>query len=156
MNTYKSADISTQKPKRTWIKNLLIAGLVLILLGAAAIFYIFNKPHRNIAGSKADFAIDAPALLQEFETDETAANKKYLDKIIAVKGRIASIETTPEGNLNIALTTNSDMATVSCAMLPSEKDEAANIKAGDEITVKGLCTGMLMDVVLTNCSIVTE
>ncbi|MGZ5244279.1 MAG: OB-fold protein [Bacteroidia bacterium] len=138
------------------MKKWLIAVIIIILAIGGTVYYVFNKPKRDIAGSKEDFVITAPALLQEFETDETAANTKYLDKIIAVKGQIASIETTQEGNLNIALATNNEMSTVSCAMLPDEKHKAANIKPGDEFTIKGLCTGMLMDVVLTNCSFVTN
>jgi hypothetical protein len=134
------------------MKKWLILLIMAVLLAGAAGFYMYNKPHRDIAAESADFVIDASALLKEFETDENAANQKYLDKIIAVKGKVSAIETTSEGMVNIALETGNEMAAVSCSMLPSENKKAAEIKAGDNITVKGLCTGILMDVVLTKCT----
>lgn len=135
------------------MKKWLILLIMAVLLAGATGFYLYNKPHKNIAAADADFTVDAAALVKEFETDETAANTKYLDKIIVVKGKVASTEITSEGMINIALATDSEIATVSCAMLPGENKEASDIKVGDEVTIKGLCTGMLMDVVLTNCTL---
>ena len=41
------------------------------------------------------------------------------------------------------------MGGVSCEMQDTSGTE--NIKAGDSVTIKGVCTGVLMDVVLVRC-----
>ncbi len=139
--------------KKNWLKIVLLIGLAGLVIGGAVIYYMWNKPHRNIAAAEADFVISAADLLHEFERDETTANQKYLDKVIAVRGDVTGIETTPDGTINITLHTGNEMSAVICGMLPDEKEKAAKLQEGDNITVKGLCTGYLSDVVLTKCSI---
>jgi len=53
--------------------------------------YTFKKSDTSVVKQKPDVEISALALLQEFETDETNANTKYLDKVILVSGTIDSV-----------------------------------------------------------------
>ncbi|HNE30452.1 MAG TPA: hypothetical protein PLW66_14865, partial [Saprospiraceae bacterium] len=68
------------------MKKVILAVLALALVGAGVGYYLWNKPHQDIAASKTDVAIDAKQLFDEFNNDETAATAKYLDKMIAVSG----------------------------------------------------------------------
>jgi hypothetical protein len=46
------------------------------------------------------------------------------------------------------------MAAVTCSFYSEEAGNIKKINPGDEVTVKGKCTGKLMDVVLNKCSLV--
>jgi hypothetical protein len=45
---------------------------------------------------------------------------------------------------------------VICQMAESNRDAIAELSAGDEVTIKGECSGMLMDVVLTRSYLVKK
>jgi hypothetical protein len=67
-------------------KNLLIAGLFLALAAAYFGYNMYNKTHKNLNEINADFVITPQDLLAEFDTDEAAAQTKYLNKIIKLNG----------------------------------------------------------------------
>ncbi|MBB6610799.1 hypothetical protein H7F15_07095 [Pontibacter sp. Tf4] len=133
------------------MKKYIVIAFIAVGLIAIVGLVLYNKPHRNTATAKSDFAVEAPALLQEFTSDEAAANQKYLDKVVAVKGKVNAIAPDEEGNINLTLDANDAMAGVICTIPKADAETAAGIKAGDEVTVKGVCTGVLMDVVLIRC-----
>lgn len=130
--------------KALWF--LLAAGLI----GAAAGFYLWNKPHQDIAASKTEVAIGADQLLSEFSADETAANAKYLDKMIAVSGPVRSSETDEEGGVKVLLETGSDFA-VSCELDKFAKHPRTGFQPGETVTLKGLCSGYNLDVQISRC-----
>ena len=53
--------------------------------------YLYHE-HRDISNEKAVFSITGTKILQDFSVDESKANFKYLDKTVAVKGKITSID----------------------------------------------------------------
>ncbi|MBK6375185.1 MAG: hypothetical protein IPF67_19365 [Saprospiraceae bacterium] len=57
---------------------------------------MWNKPHEDIAGAKAEMSIESNQLLKEFETNEQAANTKLL-KINSSKWKIFQIDNTADG-----------------------------------------------------------
>lgn len=123
--------------------------IALSCVAAIIIFRMYNKPHANYADIKADFSITAEALLQEFETDEERAQTKYLNKIIAVSGTLSEIQQVDNKTIWI-LETGNPLSVIQCEMDPRflEKYKNAGV-AGNSITVQGLCSGKLMDVVMS-------
>lgn len=69
-------------------KKILYFMLAAALIGGAVGYALWNKPHQDIGAAKADIAIDAIALYNEYNTDENAANAKYLDKVVAITGKV--------------------------------------------------------------------
>jgi hypothetical protein len=139
---------------KTYIKIALFVvsfiGLSLIL----AALYMFNLKHTDMAKAKPDFVITASVLLKAFEDDETAASTKYINKILEIAGTIASVK--PAGNnvLSISLVSGSDLSSVICTF-PAVKDPS-KFTPGDEITLRGECSGFLMDVLLNNCAVIRK
>lgn len=130
-------------------KILLILIAIAVVTGAAGGYYLWNKPHKNMSKADAVHSVDANALLKEYESDEAAANAKYLSKIIEVKGEVAQVL---EGeNTTIVLATENGIFGVKCELDPHSKVEFPTYKAGDQVTLKGECTGFLGDVVLVRC-----
>ena len=120
-------------------------------LGIITGFYFYNKPVRSTKSKHADLIIRSEDLFNEFSNDENAANKKYLYKIISIAGEVTNIAN-EDGLSIVTLKTNSEMFGVICK-IESNDDKVKTIKIGDQIKVKGSCTGMLMDVVMVRCII---
>ncbi|WP_114779489.1 OB-fold protein [Botryobacter ruber] len=132
-------------------KILLTIALIGILVAGVVGYLLYNKPHRDIGKASSDFVVDASTLFREFEEDEAAANTKYLDKVIKVRGNVKSAHTDAEGNMMLTLEAGDEMFGVTCTIPEKNLANAATIREGQHLTVKGVCTGKLMDVVLIRC-----
>ncbi|MDB9723193.1 MAG: hypothetical protein QNK88_00455 [Polaribacter sp.] len=133
-------------------KKIIFGILLLFFFGAIIGYKIYNKPHVNVAQEKAAISSTASVLLEAFSADETAANLKYLGKIIQVKGVISKIEIVNKKG-SISLETEALFGSVLCTLTPEESLSIKELKIGQEILLKGICTGFLMDVVLVKCII---
>lgn len=134
-------------------KKIIISILVLGLLGAFIAYKMYNKPHVNVADEKADITLTANKILSDFTTDEATANSKYLDKIVQVNGKVIRVAI-ENGKGIVTLKTNDDFGSVICHLTPEESKNISTIKEHQEITLKGICTGFLMDVILVKCVII--
>ncbi|MFI5152588.1 MAG: hypothetical protein ACHQET_04595 [Chitinophagales bacterium] len=131
--------------KRKYLIIAVVFWLLLIVVG----IYFYNKPHRNAAAEKTDVHADAVALYSQFQQSEAAANQKFLDKIIEVKGKIADIQESGN-NITVLLDAGPVPGGVNCSFTNAEHNIQLPAK-GTLITVKGKCTGFLMDVNLVDC-----
>lgn len=129
------------------MKKIIIPILILGAIGIAIGFYMYNKPVQSLEKKKAEVMISASQLVTEYEADETAANEKYLGKVVEVSGKIADI-VSEEGKTKIQLETSNPMAMVICEM---EDGSDTGLNEGDEAKIKGLCSGYLSDVILVQC-----
>lgn len=122
---------------------------LLVAIGVVTGFYLYNKPVKSTASKNADLIIQSQDLFSAYEQNEMEANRKYLNKVISVAGIIGSVA--KEDNKDVlTLKAGSEMFGVVCKL---EDGEAAKqkLKIGDRIKVKGVCSGMLMDVVMMRC-----
>lgn len=132
------------------IKKLLAAVVFLAIAGGFAAYRMYNKPHQDISSAQSIAQLDALTLLQAFKDDETNANVKYLDKVITLSGKIAKVQ--KEQNLiSVQLETDDPMSTIICNFDPFAKHTRLDFKEGELITIKGLCSGYLSDVVVDRC-----
>ncbi|MBK8842125.1 MAG: hypothetical protein IPO33_04465 [Saprospiraceae bacterium] len=69
------------------MKKILITALVILIFIAGVGYWMWNKPHEDVAGAKAEMSIESNQLLKEFETNEQAANTKFVGKLIQVSGK---------------------------------------------------------------------
>ena len=137
---------------KTYVKIALFFVTFIALAAILAALYMFNLKHTDMAKAKPDFVITSTILQKEFEDNESAASIKYINKIIEVTGKIASIKPADNNSINITLSTASDLSSVICTF-PAIADPS-KLKPGDEITVRGECSGFLMDVLLNNCAVI--
>jgi tRNA_anti-like len=137
--------------KKIW--RIFFACFAIALTAAAYGLYLFNKKPVDIRQEAALYKISAVDLLADFNKDEPAANLKYLDKVIAVKGKVAEIKIDTTGQATVFLDAGDPLSTVTCSFYNEEAKSVENLKKGNEITIKGNCTGKLMDVILNKCSI---
>ncbi len=124
------------------MKKIIIGLLVLGLLGGIYVwFFVYNKPHKDIANAEADIKIEASVLSQEFKRNLDSAKLKYADKVIEITGEADFINT--DDSLS-TIGFNEDMNFyISVELLETDKRELEKIKLGDKITVKALFVGYL-------------
>jgi hypothetical protein len=137
------------------MKKILFAIGILIVIGGGVAFYLYNMPHQNIKRATPDYEMTALELFRAFEEDEGTANEKYLDKIIKVAGMVQGMEKNDEGIVSVTLQ-GDGMFGVICQLDQLSEHPRTEFEAGERVTFKGKCTGMLMDVVLVRCVEVEE
>ena len=89
-------------------------------------------------------------LIKEFIIDENVADKKFANKIVEINGTIIEISTT-NGKGIVTLVGNE--ANVICQLNEKENKKIMQLKKDQNITIKGQCSGYLMDIMLVNCII---
>lgn len=126
-------------------KKILLAILILVIAGVVVAYRMWTKPATKVE-DVVSIEISAPELAEAFSNNEAEANKKYLNKAIAVTGTVSESEKNQDGKLVVILTGD-----VQCTM----RDENEAVENGATIKVKGFCTGSnLFGVLLTDCIIV--
>lgn len=132
------------------MKRLVIAAILGILLAGGIAYFMYNKPHRDVASEKPAFTLSADQLFDEYEADEAAANTKYLDQTVEVSGTIAEVGTNDAGqNFVILAAENAMIGGVSATF----QENTDGLTEGQSVSLKCRCTGKLMDVVLINCTL---
>lgn len=126
------------------MRKFIVIAVLVIALTAILGYRFYNKPHRNVADEEAVRA-DAVELFHAFESDEQQANLTYLDKVLEVRGTVSEILTNQEGKTVVVLKTNDPIFGISCTMT-----DPVSVQRGANVAIKGICTGYLSDVVITN------
>jgi hypothetical protein len=131
-------------------KNKIIIAIALIAAIAFGIYYyvfVYSSQHRRQVQSEIGIAITSDSLVAKYQADENLANSLYLNKAVVVTGNLLSIDKNQEGKTTLVLGRSDSFSNVSVTMIST----AAIIqKVGESITIKGLCTGALSDVVITD------
>jgi len=138
--------------KNTNLKKTILFALVLGLIGAGAGTYLWFKPVEKIESMSTDLTIPANELFTAFEMDEDAANGLYLNKVIEVTGIIKEVKSNENGLPAVIFETDDIVFGVMCEF--ESEDGAAAIKVGDLLTIKGICTGKLLDVILNRSELI--
>ena len=125
-------------------------GILLCCLIGWGVYTTF-KPHRNVSGEETAASRSATELYHDFEQHEALANKEWVGKIIEVSGIISSVN--ESGNyISIYLEGSTDGG-INCSVLKKDLETGEKFQPGDTVTIKGRCSGFLMDVNLVDCII---
>jgi hypothetical protein len=129
--------------------RLIVPGIVIVCVIAWGI-HLYRKPHENAANIRASERISAVDLYGQFKKDEGASNKRFLDKVLEVRGVVTQVDHT-DSTAAVQLDTGDPGASINCSFI-LERGEGHQIPAKNAvITIKGRCTGFLMDVNLVDC-----
>ncbi len=134
-------------------KKIIFGALIVVVLGVIGVwFFVFYAPthfKRDVADEKG-IQLTAAALVKAYQDNESNANALYLDKPLEIKGEISETKVDQVGNTTLTLKSEDAFASVFCTL----KKADPNLKPGQTVTVKGICTGFLSDVVLKEAIIV--
>ncbi|HEY0059848.1 MAG TPA: hypothetical protein VGB56_12000 [Flavisolibacter sp.] len=121
-------------------KKLLWAFLIAIIAGALIVWYIFNEKFEDTSQKKAEFTVTAADLLKEFGTNDSLANKKYTEKIIAVTGTVSEIEAA-DTTANVKFSDSTTGNYIIFAFQQQHLAEAKKLQKGQTVSIKGSCSG---------------
>ena len=131
--------------------KILGALLIVLLIGYLV---VMNLPQANIEGKDVEESISAELLYQAFVDDESEAEADYLGKVIRVDGIIDEVYN-DENNASVVVLSSESGEPVSVITLEgSQTEKIQAYKEGDEISIKAMCNGMLMEVTLSKGLIV--
>jgi hypothetical protein len=127
-------------------RTLIILFIIIALLFAGV--YGWNEYHRgtkSLDNVTAAYTVKAEEFINEFEKGEAGTEKKYLGKVIAVRGVVKGIDKDSDENYTIVLGSPAGMSAIRCSMDSTINRQLADIKEGEEIAIKGTFTGYQKD-----------
>jgi hypothetical protein len=134
-----------------WRKYFILAVCFLALTGCVIVaLYLYNKPHQGVAGIVACCHVSAADLYGAFARDEREADRRYVDKVVEVKGKIATVEVT-DSTENIGMATDDSVGRINCDLTVKRGTKTLPPAVGATVTIKGRCAGFLQDVNLVDC-----
>jgi hypothetical protein len=128
--------------KKRSIKFLGIIIVVIIISFFSIRYYVYNAGRRDIQSEETAFEVSSDAILNDFTSNTTTSNKKYLEKTITVYGVITSVKGEE------VILDNS----VNCNLLTPSK----SLKKNQKVTIKGRVVGyddLLGEVKLDQCNL---
>lgn len=136
-------------------KSHRIALLLVFIVAAGGILaalYMYNLQDKDLQKVKPDYLMTATELQKAFETDESVAGAKYINSIIEISGEVASVSPGENQTVIITLKTDNPFSGVSCTL---EADAGqAGLATGDQVLIRGECSGFLLDVLMNNCTVI--
>jgi DNA/RNA endonuclease YhcR with UshA esterase domain len=134
------------------IIQYVLAIIIVVAIGGYYYVFIYAKNHHRNIQTETAISITADSLSAQFQADEKKANSLYLNKAIIVKGTVLSVEKNQQGQVMIMLGNAGAFSNVSVTM--AANTTAPIITVGETVTIKGVCTGALSDVVITDGAII--
>lgn len=117
--------------------NKYVWPLIVIFVAAVIIgYHEWNKPHKDIKNAEAVEA-NAVALYNVLAHDSANAKIKFINKVVAVSGRVKQLSENQKNQQIVLLRTNIYDGSVNCTM----EENIPNIKVGDTILIRGICIG---------------
>jgi len=124
-------------------RKLVLTFIILAAVGLigfyAAKYYMRNQPGRDVTKEQG-IGITADSLYKAYSSNEALADSLYTNKAIEVSGEVLGVSKDDNNQTSVELKTSDSSVTVNCKF----KVDPGEIKPGNTITFKGICTGFLM------------
>jgi hypothetical protein len=132
-------------------KVLFLAAGIVLLCFAAWAWYAYQKPHTDARDIAPSANVSAATLFNAYLSNETEADKQYTGKVISIKGTVNAVQK-DSTTINILLSAG-DKAPggINCSFYNAQSLKVPAINS--PITIKGRCTGFLLDVNVVDCVI---
>ena len=109
------------------IKVILFSIVVVGILAFSGVSYVMYGGARNLSNEETAYVVTSKSIVSEFSTNVDGANKKYLEKAIAVKGTITKITGTE--------------VIIDNSIICNLKELDASIQKDQVVTLKGRVVG---------------
>jgi len=123
-----------------------IAVVAITALGGYYYVFVYSKTHHRNVQSEKGIVIQADSLSAAYQANEKNANALYLNKAVEISGTIVSIDKNQEGKITLIIGRSDSFSNVSVTLISTTP---ISQKIGETITIKGVCTGALSDVIVT-------
>ncbi len=131
--------------------KLILTALVIVLLAIAVVWYLnfFLPTQKTDMHKQTGIPVSSEMLVDDFKNNETTATAKFADKIVDVTGVVLDVKT--DSLTSITLSSSDIMTNVYCTLNNSITNIPSN---GTIITIRGVCVGVLNDVLIKNAIII--
>lgn len=118
-------------------------------------FYVYNKGPVDVKHSKA-IHVNANELYSIFSSDSIKANKKFISRVVEVRGEISKVSFNSMQQKIVLIKTDAQGAYINCTL----EETVENINESDIVSIKGICNGIgqydadlgiMGDLYLTRC-----
>ena len=138
------------------MKRLLLVIVAIGVVAGAIGLYMYNKPTADASASRTDARAMATELMSAFAENEEKANQVYLGKVVEVTGAVEKVGSNDDGTAVIHLESGAMLGSVVCNMSKSIDNLPREPRKGESVTIKGTCSGYLMDVILERSVLLKE
>ena len=121
------------------MKKLLLIFVTLLLIGCLVSLYLAFKPHKNLVNTKSDFVYNVATVIGDFESTTEEEEINFVDKIFEITGTVNNIDV--KDSSSIVLFFGADQ-NIRCEIDPEFIKRVKELKAGDEIVIKGIFSGI--------------
>ena len=115
-----------------------------------------NTPAKEVSETEENtpaIEVSAKQLYSDYAANEVSADLKYNGKVLLVKGKVNTIAKDIMGGIYVTLNTGDTFGEVQCSFSDNHTNEAAGLKKGQTITIKGKCTGKMINILFSECSL---
>jgi len=119
-------------------RNIFSIFIAMIVIAAVIGFMMWNEPHRDIKDSTA-LKTTAVVLYSNLTKDSARMKSKLVNQVVEVSGEVKNVLKNQKGDQIILLETNTSGGSINCTM----EEKISNVKPGDTISIKGLCSGYI-------------
>ncbi len=121
---------------------MLVAIILICFLGYN---YVMHAGARNLESEETNFTVSSSSITSEFTTNIESANKKYLEKAVAIKGKITNAKV--------------NEVILDGIVICSFKKPDPSLKNGQTVTVKGRVVGyddLMGELKLDQCFVIKK
>jgi len=139
--------------KISYIKISIIT--IICIAGLIGIYAIFNYDGIDTREAKTEIRITTNELFKNFNNEKETSFDQYIEKALEIKGTLYQI-TYRDQKYSLLLRGDQIDQLVLCEMQEDQAPIIEPLKIGDEVKVKGILKGFLMDAILLNCIVIEE
>lgn len=132
-------------------KGLLIL-LPILLLGIGFGYYQYTLPMPKVEDLTTDYEFEAGQLYRYYTANEQEADAQLLDKLLLVTGTVKNL--VADGNQLSVILEGHDQGGIICEIDERLIQQTDLPRIGQKVQLKGVCTGLLLDVVLVDCVLI--
>ncbi len=129
--------------------------IIVVCLLSMGLIFILKTVNRGVGDTtkiEASETFTTNELLSEFQQQQEKL-EAYIEKAIEIEGEIKEI-TFQDGKYSLILKGDSDKTYILCEMQINQNNEIVKLHAGQDIKLKGILKGFLMDIILLHCVII--
>jgi len=125
---------------KTWLKWTLGLIVIIGIAGATFVWWVYNKPHRNI-NEEIAVTISTTGLLEAFNKNEKTASAQYIDKVLSLSGIVKDASKNEVGKWVVNIESPKQKGSITVAF----SNILDSIEPFDSISYKGICAGYFPD-----------
>ncbi len=136
-------------------KTILIIIFIIIFILSIVILFINSDKDKDYINAKAEMRVTAAEIYSAYIKDEAYASKQFTDKFINIEGIIDTVEFVHKQRVVVMFV---DEGKFGFEGIRAELDdtETETLEVGDNIILKGFCTGFKKNNVLIKHSLIIE